>query len=456
MDNNNNLAFKKMILSNGIKVIAYQRKEIHSINLSVVVNVGSLDEDKSNNGISHMIEHLAFDGTRDFKSWEDVDRFLNNISGSGNASTSMEHTRYYGTFPHQFLEESLYYYSQLVFFPTHEDAAIEKERVIIIDEMKRYDDTVEEKIYENIFENRFENPDTSFSMKIIGTEDNLKKFNRTHIREQYEKYYVPSNVEIYIVGNFDFDKLETYLEKYFVEEIKGIKNNDKPERNFKKTYPGYSQFNIAAKQKLDLDQYYLTLTFPTLEFAFNDQAQRKLTSFLRSVTASGQYQQSILWKRLREELGLVYGIGAYEYGLFNRAFIEIETSFQPEFLDQVIFEIYSGIEKIKKGEITSEVFEAKRKRSIDTHLMNFDEPTNILDWIISQDEEMDHHGKSLTLDGYLEMIKGYKFEDIAKLATELFDWDKVNISIVSSKDKKIAKEEVAQAWERAKGIQVNA
>ncbi len=69
----NNADYTKFYLPNGIKVVLYERKEVHSVNISVDVNVGALDETKVSNGLSHLIEHLPFDGTKELSSWEKVD-----------------------------------------------------------------------------------------------------------------------------------------------------------------------------------------------------------------------------------------------------------------------------------------------------------------------------------------------------------------------------------------------
>lgn len=439
--------YSKFYLPNGLKCILYKRPEIHSVTISVQVNVGSLDEDEKNNGISHLLEHLPFDGTEKFKTWSDVDRFNNNISGSGNAYTTINHTKYYGTFPYQYLEQALDYYSQLVLHPLFKSEDVKKERDIVLDEMKRNDDTVEAKIYDNIRLNRFENSNTPFSYQVIGTQENVSSFDEAEILDHYNKHYTPENMEIFIIGNFDEDNLKKLLEKYFYVSIKNKNYSKKSEKKYLKEFPEYSKFNIKALQKADVDQYYLTLTFPSFEKAEKGIHERLGVPFLERTMASPQYQQSILWGRLREELGLVYGINAYQYDLYKRSMFIVETSFNPEHLETILKESFDGINKIRKNEITDEIFKTRQKRLIDTQLMTLDHPESVMNWIEEQEEEIEFHGKGLSIEEFIEKITEYKFEEVINISNEIIDWNNLNIGIVSKDDSSEVEEKVKKLWE---------
>lgn len=442
-----NLDYKKIVLPNGIKCILYQRNEVHSINISVEVQTGSLDEDKKTSGISHLLEHVSFDGTRDFKDWEELDRFRNSISGNTNASTSYEETTFYGTFPSKYYDEALHYLSQVTFHQLITDEFVKKELTIVLDEMKRYEDSVDHHVYRNIIENRFDNNDNVFTYDIIGFEDSLKSFTADDLRKYHAERYVPENIEIFIVGKFDLEEMEASLNKYFYEEIKEITN--KPtERKYKKDFPAYSGFNYHVKQKLDLDQYYLTISFPGLDFATTSTTKRILMDYLEDVTATSAYFQSVLWKKLREELGLVYGVSAWTGSLYNRAYAVIETSFNPKNLETVLAEVYKGINQIKAGDVSDEVFKVKKQRNIDTQPMRLDSPMNALNWINYIEQEKKQHNFDINLDIYMDITKNFKFEEATKLASEVYDWKNVNIGIVSKDDPKEVELKLKELWEK--------
>ncbi|MDQ6985252.1 MAG: pitrilysin family protein [Candidatus Dojkabacteria bacterium] len=442
--------YSKFVLPNGIKCILYNREEIHSVTVRVNVNVGALDETATTTGLSHFIEHVAAgDGTKDLPTWEALDKFKNDHSGSSNAYTTYDHTQYYGTFPYQYLKEALFYFSQQVLHPLIRTEDVEKERTIILDEMRRYDDDIYHNVYKNIKENRFQNKKTQFSYDIIGTKKRLAAYTRENLRNFYEDYYIPENIEVYIVGNIDEEEAKKYLEEYFYKDIKNRRSGRSKEREFKEKYPDYSKFNISAVQKLDIDQYYLSINFPSPEFSLRKAEDRFRVDFLAAITASGQYSQSVLWKKLREELNLVYGISAFTYDyLYSRNFFTIFTSFNKENLSTILKEVYNGVNQIKYGKITESIFKSRQKKLIDTQLMQLDKPANVLNWITSSEDELEAHEKEITIPYFLNYIENETFENIIEIGKEIFDWSKVNIGLVSKDSKKDAELLLRSEWEK--------
>lgn len=440
------LKYTKFFLDNGVKCILHKRSDVHSISLSVRVGIGSLDETVETNGLSHFLEHLPFDGTEKMRTWVDVDKFNNDISGSSNAYTTDNHTLYYGKYPDKYLNEALFYQSQIVFHPLFEDEAISKERTIILDELKRVQDDLDFKIYDNFKKNRFKTSDTPFAFNVVGTIENVSRFSKDDILNHYSKYYVPENIEVYLVGNFDEDEAKKLINKYFNDELKGRVFSKAEKRLFINNYPEYSDFTISASQKGDIDQYYLTLSFPVRDHCSSDLRDRLAIPYLNNTVASSQYQSSLLYKRLREELGLVYGISFWTYESYSRSSALLETSFQPDNLKQILEEIYIALKKVKSKSITDEIFETMRKRKFDTILMTLDDPTAALSWLYEQEEELLYRGKSYSISEYITMIENYEFNEILKLGDELVNWSKLNIGVVSKDDPEEVSSNINEIW----------
>lgn len=444
--------YLKINLSNGIKCVLYKRDEIHSVKIAAKVNVGSLDEEENESGISHLIEHLAFDGTKNFPTWDKLNTFLNDISGSSNAYTSDDHTKYYGSFPFQYLEEGIYYLSEVVLNPLYKASDIKKEVDIIIDEKVQYDDSTDYQMQLKIMQSRYSNNKTSFSRDVIGTVENLKSFSKSKILKHVERYYIPENISIEVVGNFDEKKIINLLEKYFGSfKNKKTKVSNKSKKKYLVEYPDYSDFKIATKQKLDINQYYLVINFPSLEFILTTQRERHLLSFLTDITASPQFQTSILWKRLREDLGIVYGISSWSWGSMSRSLFAIDTNFNPEYIEVVFKEILEGLKLIKEGKIGSDIFEKKKKRVIDTELIRYDSPGAVLDWIIMQEEEYEFHNEKLSISEYIELVKSYTFDDVVRLANKIYNFEKANIILVTKDSEKDVSKRVLSIWNSLNG-----
>lgn len=231
----------------------------------------------------------------------------------------------------------------------------------------------------------------------------------------------------------------------FYEEIKDRKSVQ-TQRLFRTEYPEYTNFKINAKQKAELDKYYLTFTFPGYEFRFRDIEKRQNLSFLKAITASTSYFQSVLWKKLRQELGIVYGVYSWDYDMHSRGLFVIETSFEKDHLQTVLEEFKKGIDLIKTGEVTDLVFNYKKKKILDTQLMQLDRPENALSWISTYEDELEEHGKGMMISDYLSFVQNLNFDSIIKTANEIFDWDKLNIGIVSTDDSEVVEKQVNDIW----------
>jgi len=147
-------------------------------------------------------------------------------------------------------------------------------------------------------------------------------------------------------------------------------------------------------------------------------------------------------------LGIVYGVSAYGWDYFNRAFAIIETSFQPQYLEQVLTEIYTGINKIKNKEISDSVFKTRQKRIVDTELMIYDSPSNVLSWIMDQENENEYHNEFMTPSDFIETIKKMEFDEVINIANEVYDWKNVNIGVVTKEDSSAVQQEVETLWKK--------
>ena len=208
----NLFASEEFKLSNDVKVVYNNIPNIKITSVQLWMNTGSRNETKEINGISHFLEHMVFKGTKSFKP-DEIDSIVEANGGQMNAATSKDYTFYYITIPTENVEVAFKVISEMVFDALFLNDEIEKEKPVVIEEIKRkYDDptydmwtTLAETIHQ----------DTSYSMEIIGTEDNVRSFNHQKLMDYYKKYYHPHNMTLAIVGDIDKSKAFALAEKYF-------------------------------------------------------------------------------------------------------------------------------------------------------------------------------------------------------------------------------------------------
>src|SRR5437588_9198875 len=191
-------------LANGIRVVTEQMPHVRSVSLGIWIGTGSRRESPEENGISHVIEHMVFKGTAN-RSAEDIARSVDSIGGGLDAFTSKEMVSYNTKVLDEHLPLAFDVLADLVRNPLFREEDIEKEKGVILEELKMEVDNPEYLLHE-IFSSNFWK-DHPLGKPIIGTKDTVRKFDREMIHEYYRRYYSPSNILITAAGNLDHERL---------------------------------------------------------------------------------------------------------------------------------------------------------------------------------------------------------------------------------------------------------
>lgn len=198
-------------LSNGIPVLMDNIDSINTISLGIFVKTGSRDEYPKESGVSHYIEHMMFKGTTN-RTAKDISEEVDNEGGMINAYTSRDTTCYYIQMLSNKIEKGVEILSDMFANSTFTEENLEKERNVIIEEIRMYEDIPEETIHdENI---KFAVTGTQ-SNSVLGTIESLNGIDRNRFVEYFKDQYRASNLVISVAGKMDCDKLFEMLEKGF-------------------------------------------------------------------------------------------------------------------------------------------------------------------------------------------------------------------------------------------------
>ncbi|MGL4687193.1 MAG: M16 family metallopeptidase, partial [Fusobacteriaceae bacterium] len=237
-------------LKNGIPVLMEKVEDIKSFTIGFFVKTGARNELKGEFGLSHYIEHMMFKGTKT-RTAKELSEIIDDNGGSMNAYTSKDTTCYYVKMLSTKLDITLDIFSDMFLNSTFTEENLEKERNVILEEIKMYEDIPEEIVHdENIkFVLKGE-----YANGTLGDEATLKSIDRDIFMNYFNQKYVPSNMGISIAGNFDFDELHEKLNDSFG------KIENKPCREEEK-----SEFTIhSGMNKIKKDCNQVHLCFNTL------------------------------------------------------------------------------------------------------------------------------------------------------------------------------------------------
>lgn len=292
-------------LKNRMQVI-YNKKDTDSITTEIMIKVGSNYENPKISGISHMIEHLVFEATKKFKSSQKLSNEVEKFGGELNAYTGEERTAYYIKILKKHFDKSLQILDQIVFNPLFREEDIEKERGIIIDEIRLVTD--EPRFHQWVFFGKSLFQKHPARNPAYGTIKAVKSITKNDVLDYYTKHYIPNNMIISITGNINNlkSKLEKTLGKYKPKKIFPRKKVNEP----KQTSPK------IAKEKRKLSNSYVVFGYKTPNRLNKDTYALDI---LRAIFGRGQSGK--LFYEIRTKLGLAYEVGVHhdpntDYGFF--------------------------------------------------------------------------------------------------------------------------------------------
>lgn len=283
---------------NGLRLI-HEKNNKNVVSLNIMFNVGSQNETKSEEGYSHFIEHMIFKGTKNINSFEIMDK-LTFLGADYNAFTSKIATKFVFKCLAENFEKCFEIYADILVNAEFDSIELDRERQVVIEEMKRCDDEPTEVMYKRAMDNYFAG--LPYAHDELGDEKIIESVTREQLLEYKNRFYKPENCVISVVGNIEFEELDKIVEKYFA-----------------------SKFDYeAVPNKFDFEPYKINIS-KRYDIVERDDNQANVCVVIKSVSSKdeqkfacdlytsilGSSQNSRLFKVIREKLGLVYTIFAY-------------------------------------------------------------------------------------------------------------------------------------------------
>ncbi len=397
---------------NGLRVIINKMDGFMSVSSGILVKTGSVNESQEENGISHFIEHTMFKGTKK-RSALQISQDIDNIGGQINAFTSKEITCYYTKSTSDKIETSLEVLSDIFFNSLFDEQELEKEKGVVIEEIKMSEDTPEDILLDLLAESYFGK--NGLGRTILGPEENVKSFTRQDILRYIDKYYTADNVVISISGGVDEKEVLNLIEKYFADKFENNKASEQ------KSYEPNGVKNLYRKKQIE--QAHIGISFPTFSI-MDDRAE----SLNVANTILGGGMSSRLFQKIREELGLAYSVYSYPSLYKDTGVLEIYAGVNVSSRDLAIQAILKEVEDFAKNGITEEEFNRGRVQIKSSFV--FGNESTVTQMLL--------YGKNLLLKNIVfnaeEKIKLYDnitLKEVNAVIKEIFDISKISVASVS-------------------------
>lgn len=399
--------YQKTVLPNGVRVITEEIDYVRSVSIGLWVGAGSRDEREGNEGISHFIEHMLFKGTKN-RTAKELAESLESVGGQLNAFTTKEFTCFYAKVLDENLDLSIDVLSDMFFNSLFDAKEIEKEKKVVIEEIKMYEDSPDELIHD-LFSEYVWN-DHPLGKPILGTEESIRGLSREKILDYLSHHYAPDNLVVAVAGKINHEDVLKKLTPIFGEFKRGGKRvlEGTPKEQ------AIQRYNTK-----DTEQMHLIIGVPGLG---QDDEDIYPMHIFNNILGGGL--SSRLFQEIREQRGLAYSVYSYHSTYVDTGMFAIYAGTTPSNTQEVVECILAELQEMRSKGITADEL-AKTKAQIKGSLYL---------GLESASSRMSRLGKTelcydrvISPEEMVEKLEKVTLEDVKRVMNRLWVKDKLSL-----------------------------
>lgn len=397
-------------LSNGLTV-AHLPIDSPVAYCGFAINAGTRDEEENEYGLAHFVEHMLFKGTQKRKAWHILNR-MESVGGEVNAYTTKEETFLYSAFPKQHLKRAIELLSDLIFCSSFPEKELEKEQTVVIDEIHSYEDSPSDLIFDDFENILFEGHELGHS--ILGTEDSLQTFTAAHGIDFRKRFYTPSNMIFFVMGNFSFEKILK-----LAESIPGVFPNR--EAPLKRVSPLPIQ---PIRREVEKDTHQTHVLTGCRSFSYTDD--KRIALYLINNLLGGPAMNSRLNLSLRERHGLVYNVESNMTSYTDTGFFSLYFGTDAKSVDKSMRLVRKELDRIADEKLTPTALNAAKKQMNGQFSLSHENRENLF---LSFGKSILRFNKFESLPEMIGRIERIDANKIQSVAQELFHPDNLTTLI---------------------------
>lgn len=393
---------EKTILDNGLKVVTEQIESVKSVSVGIWVKTGSRNETDQQAGITHFLEHMLFKGTETRSSY-DIAMSMESVGGYLNAFTSSEYTCYYSRCLNTQFGKAMDVLSDMVLHPSFPQDEIEKEKKVVIEEMKMYRDSPDDYLFEEFSNKLFEGH--PLGRPIIGFEETVSAFERQDLYDYMEERYQPWNILVAVAGNIDHEEAVSLVADYF-GDLKA-----RGEDQVIKKLPDYQVGNLNLTK--DIEQTHLILGRRGLDYDHDDKYRLLIAN-----TVLGGGMSSRLHQNVREKYGYCYSINTFNQSYTDTGVYGVYVGTDKDYVKHVRTLIEKELEKLQQEPISGKELSEAKAQLKGKLMLSLESMSNRMSRLAKSELYFD---RFVTLDELVENIDSVEADQIQNFAGDFFN-----------------------------------
>lgn len=408
----------RSVLPNGARLILVPMTGVNSVATAVMVGVGSRYETVENNGISHFLEHMVFKGTEKYPTTDDVNE-IERVGGLQNAYTDIDVTNYHNKVLSEDWHLALEINKELAINPRLPAEWVDKERDVILEEMKRYDDEPASKVEEAYHALLY--PNSKLGMRTIGEVKSLMSVGAVELRGYHDAWYAPERMTVILAGNVakDAAAITEQVNSWF-GSLPAKKTGD-----IERVAPAQTAPQLTVVTKPDAAQAHLIVGLRSYQRDSEDRFAWGLFNLIMGVSFTSR-----LFKEIREKRGLCYHVRSGGSAYADVGSWDVYAGVATAKVAEATKAIMEELVKVKDAGVTEEELTVARKRLKTILAFKSEDPEFWTEWY----GRADVFGMPLMpLEDYIKKIEKVTIEDINGLIKKYFVTNNLNMSLVWSK-----------------------
>jgi predicted Zn-dependent peptidase len=396
---------QESVLNNGLRVVSEELPHFHSVAVGVWLNVGSRDETRAENGLSHFLEHLAFKGTPR-RTTLDLAREIDQIGGHCNAFTSKEQTCFHGKVLAEHLPRLVDLLGDLVLNPLYQPQEMERERQVILEEIYSQDDNPEEQV-QIAFGRQFWG-DSSLGRPILGEADHIAEVSREELLGYRQATYRPEQTVVAAAGRVEHQQVVALVAEHFHDFANGLAGRERSPASY---HPG------IYRLPRDLEQVYVCLG--ARGPAAGDP--RRFTATMLQLILGGN-MSSRLSQVIREQLGLAYNIYSFLSFFSDTGLLGISAGVSAKNLEALLAAVCRELKRLKAEAVPEAELQAAREYLRGSIYLEAEDVDHLMMRLAKNEINFGHY---IPLDDIVAGLMKVSAAEIQELARELLrteDW----------------------------------
>jgi predicted Zn-dependent peptidase len=415
------LPYQRSVLPNGLRVVTQRMPAARSVSVGIVVGVGSRHEEEAQAGLSHLLEHLVFKGTRGYPDPGGLSEAVEACGGSVNAATDRELTVYSARVPAEAASRALEVVADVVLHPLLRQRDLVAEKPVIVDEIRMYMDSPGDHVFSLFDELLFGG--NALGREIAGTPRSVRRATHESVHAHWSSWYRPGHLVLAVAGAIGHDTVLDAARSWFDEE-------ESPADHARDLAGGAGQLAIVAPQPAPagsvrvahrrLAQGNLCLGMPGVA---RDDPDRWALDLLGAVLGDGM--SSRLFLELRERRSLAYDVSTFAATYADCGTFGVHAGFDPDQAAAVVGAILEQLERVVQDRISEAELERARAYTRGRLLLRMEESGAVASWLGTSEsllpriltvEEVIERIEALGADDLLRVAQRYARPDLARMA----------------------------------------